>query len=217
MAKFTQNIILFDLDGTLTDSAEGIVRSAQYMQEKMGMPIWQAEDLHFMVGPPLRESFRDGFGMNETQIEQGILYFRERYFSVGLFENAVYDGIKETLQTLCDMGKRLAVATSKHQSTALRILEHFGLTEYFEIIGGDDNTSTRNTKAKVIAYVMEEMQADPKDIIMVGDRKYDIEGAHEMGISAIGVLYGYGSMEEFNACGADGIAKTPKDIVSLFT
>ncbi len=216
MAHFTQNIILFDLDGTLTDSAEGIIRSAQYMQEKMDIPIWQSEDLRFMVGPPLRESFHNAFGMNETQIEQGIFYFRERYFAVGLFENAVYDGIKQTLKTLRAMGKRLAVATSKHQSTALRILEHFGLTEYFEIIGGDDTTSARNTKAKVIAYVMQEMQADTKDIIMVGDRKYDIEGAHALGISAIGVLYGYGSTEEFHACGADAIVKTPQDIVTLF-
>lgn len=216
MAKFTQNIILFDLDGTLTDSAEGIIRSAQYMQEKMGMPIWQAKDLHFMIGPPLRESFRDAFHMNETEIEQGILYFRERYFSVGLFENTVYTGIQETLQQLRTMGKRLAVATSKHQSTAIRILDHFGLTEYFEIIGGDDQAAARNTKAKVIAYVMEQMQADTNDIIMVGDRKFDIEGAHTMHIPAIGVLYGYGSIEEFNACGADAIVQTPQDIITLF-
>ncbi len=216
MAKFTQNIILFDLDGTLTDSAEGIIRSAQYMQEKMGMPIWQSEDLHFMIGPPLRESFRDAFHMDETQIEQGILHFRERYFSVGLFENIVYTGIPETLQQLRAMGKRLAVATSKHQSTAIRILEHFGLTEYFEIIGGDDQASARNTKAKVIAYVMEQLQADTTDIIMVGDRKFDIEGAHTMHIPAIGVLYGYGNQQELTACGADAIVQTPQDLLTVF-
>lgn len=215
MAKFTQNIILFDLDGTLTDSAEGIIRSAQYMQEKMGIPVWQSEDLRFMIGPPLRESFRDAFHMNETQIEQGILHFRERYFSVGLFENTVYNGIPQTLQQLRAMGKRLAVATSKHQSTAIRILEHFGLTEYFEIIGGDDQDSARNTKAKVIAYVMKQMQADTTDIIMVGDRKFDIEGAHTMHIPAIGVLYGYGDRQELTACGADAIVQTPQDLLTV--
>lgn len=216
MDLWKQKVLLFDLDGTLTDSARGIIRSAQYMQKKMGQDVWTAEALRFLVGPPLRDSFREAFGMKDAEVEQAILYFRERYFSVGLFENAVYDGIVEMLQALQTSGKRLAVATSKHQTTAVRILEHFGLTKYFEVIGGDDPTSSRNTKAKVVAHVLKEMHVAPQDAVMIGDRKYDIEGAHALGVQAVGVLYGYGSAEEFAACGADAVVKTPQDVAELF-
>ena len=155
MKKWQQNIVLFDLDGTLTDSAEGIIRSVQHMQEKTGREVWEAEKLGFIVGPPLRDSFRDAFGMKtEEEIDNAVSVFRERYFSVGLFENAVYDGVKEMLEELKKMGKRLAVATSKHESTAVRILTHFGLADYFEVIGGDDPASNRDNKTKVVAYVL---------------------------------------------------------------
>ena len=217
MKKWQQNIVLFDLDGTLTDSAEGIIRSVQHMQEKTGREVWEAEKLGFIVGPPLRDSFRDTFGMKtEEEIDNAVSVFRERYFSVGLFENAVYDGVKEMLEELKKMGKRLAVATSKHESTAVRILTHFGLADYFEVIGGDDPASQRDNKTKVVAYVLERMNAEKSDVAMVGDRKYDIEGAHALGVEAIGVLYGYGSREEFAACGADAVVETPAELVELF-
>ena len=216
MGNWKQNILLFDLDGTLTDSAEGILRSAQYMQKKMGMRVWSESELAFMIGPPLTVSFGQGMGMSETQVQQAISYFRERYFDVGLFENKVYDNIPETLSALRKQGKRLAVATSKHQSTAQRILDHFGLTPYFEVIGGDAPGGGRTDKQKVVAYVLEQMQAKKDDVVMIGDRKYDIEGAHALGIPAIGVLYGYGSQAEFDACQADVVVHTPQELLTLF-
>jgi len=216
MEHLQQTIILFDLDGTLTDSAEGVILSAQYMQEKMGIPKWEYEDLRFIVGPPLMATFQEDFGMDKTRAEQALLYFRERYSTVGLFENKLYDGIEDMLSVLRAKGKRLAVATSKKQASAIRILEHFGIAGYFEVIGGDDQDAKRDTKAKVIDYVLDTMKVDKKDVIMVGDRKFDIDGAHSLGIPCIGVLYGYGSETEFTAHRADYIVATPKDISDIF-
>lgn len=216
MEKLQQKIILFDLDGTLTDSAEGVIRSAQYMQEKMGIPKWADEDLKFIVGPPLMTTFRDDFCMSQEDAERALLFFRERYASVGLFENAVYPGIQEMLEDLQKKGKRMAVATSKKESSAIRILEHFGIASYFEVVGGDDREAGRDTKAKVVQYVLEKMNAEKASAILVGDRKFDVEGARDVGIPCIGVKYGYGDEAEFLACGADFIAATPKDVAELF-
>ena len=216
MKKLKQNIIIFDLDGTLTDSEKGIIRSAQYMQEKMGQRVWTKEELHFLIGPPLIRSFTEEFGMEYETALKAIDVFRERYAEIGLFENAVYPGVKEMLGALQKQGKRLAVATSKHEGLALRILDHFGLTEYFELIGGDRRELGRDNKEKVIQYVLEAMEAEKQDVIMVGDRKFDIEGAHAIGIPCIAVGYGYGSREEFQACGADVIVDTTEALTELF-
>ena len=216
MDKLKQNIILFDLDGTLTDSEEGILRSAQYMQEKMGLRVWDWEELRFMMGPPLIESFTKGFGMPLEEAEKGVVVFRERYSTVGLFENKVYPGIVEMLEELKAKGKRMAVATSKKEDLAVRILEHFGIAKYMEVIGGDVREAGRDTKAKVIDYVLETMQAEKEDVIMIGDRKYDINGAHALGIPCIAVEWGYGDRAEFEANRADIIASTTEDVVDLF-
>ncbi|WP_317855371.1 HAD-IA family hydrolase [Chakrabartyella piscis] len=216
MSKRTENIILFDLDGTLTDSADGIIKSAQHMQEKLGMPISKAEDLRFIVGPPLLPLFQSDFGMTLEEAEHALVVYRERYSTVGLFENEVYEGIPELLQSLRQKGKRLAVATSKKQESAIRILDHFGIAEYFEVIGGDNREIGRDTKAKVIAYVLEELHADMSDVVMVGDRKYDVEGAHAIGLPCIAVEYGYGDLAEFEACGADEVVATVKDLDERF-
>ncbi|MFV0315289.1 MAG: HAD-IA family hydrolase, partial [Anaerotignum sp.] len=203
-------------DGTLTDSAEGVIRSAQHMQEKMGIPKWADEDLVFIVGPPLLKTFTEDFKMTEEDAQKALGYFRERYASVGLFENKVYDGVLEMLKALKEKGKRLAVATSKKEETAVRILKHFQLDTYFEVIGGDDREVGRDTKAKVIEYVLEKMEADKKDAIMVGDRKFDVEGAHLAGILCIAIEYGYGGRAEFEACGADYICATAKNLADMF-
>ena len=211
-----QNIILFDLDGTLTDSMEGVIRSAQYMQEKMGMKVWDFEDLRFMVGPPLIESFTKEFGMPFTEAEKGIEVFRERYSTIGLFENKVFPGIVEMLEALKAKGKRMAVATSKKEDLAVRILEHFDIAKYMEVIGGDMREAGRDNKAKVIDYVLETMQAEKDDVIMVGDRKFDIVGAHAIGIPCIAVEWGYGDRAEFEAHDADYIVATTEDVADLF-
>lgn len=216
MEKLKQTIVLFDLDGTLTDSAEGVIRSAQYMQEKMGIEKWADEDLKFIVGPPLMKTFTEDFAMDAETAETALAYFRERYTTVGLFENKLYPGIEEMLTALRKKGKRLAVATSKKEETAVRILEHFGVAKYFEVIGGDNRAAGRDNKAKVIAYVLEQMRAEKNDVVMVGDRKFDVEGAHAMGIPCVAVEYGYGNREEFLACGADVVVAAPEDVAELF-
>lgn len=216
MEKLQQGIVLFDLDGTLTDSAEGVIRSVQYMQEKMDMPKWADKDLRFIVGPPLLTSFQVEMGMDTATSEQALVHFRDRYASVGLFENKVYAGVEDMLKDLRKKGKRMAVATSKKEESAVEILAHFGISEYFEVIGGDNREIGRDTKAKVIDYVLEKMQADKSDVVMVGDRKFDVEGAHAIGIPAIAVEYGYGDREEFIFCGADYIAATPQAVAQMF-
>ena len=216
MDKLKQNIILFDLDGTLTDSMEGVIRSAQYMQEKMGMRVWEFEELRFMVGPPLIESFTKEFGMELKKAEEGIEVFRERYSTIGLFENKVFPGIVEMLEVLKAKGKRMAVAASKKEDLAIQILEHFGIAKYMEVIGGDMREAGRDNKAKVIDYVLETMEAEKGDVIMVGDRKFDIEGAHAIGIPCIAVEWGYGDRAEFEAYGADYIVATTEDVADMF-
>lgn len=216
MEKLKQNIILFDLDGTLTDSADGIIRACQYMQEKMGMEIWNSEDLQFIVGPPLMQTFTKDFGMDTETAEKALVTYREYYTTKGLFENKVYPGVPEMLAELKKKGKRMAVATSKKESMAVTILDHFGIADYFEVIAGDARHIGRDTKAKVIDYVLQTMQAEKADVIMVGDRKFDIEGAHALGIPCIAVEYGYGNREEFEAYDADFIAATAGDVANLF-
>ena len=216
MEKLPQSIVIFDLDGTLTDSAEGVIRSAQHMQEKMGIPKWADADLRFIVGPPLLKTFTEDFKMNPEDAKRALEFFRERYATVGLFENKVYEGIPEMLRELLDKGKRLAVATSKKEETAIRILKHFALDQYFEVIGGDHREIGRDTKAKVIEHVLNTMDVGKEDAIMVGDRKFDVEGAHAMGLPCIAVEFGYGDRQEFEAYGADYIAATPKAVAELF-
>lgn len=211
-----QSVILFDLDGTLIDSAKGVIRSVQYMQEKMGIPQWAYEDLKFVVGPPLIKTFTEDFGLERETAEQAIAVFRERYVPIGMFESSVYPGVEEMLRTLKANGKRLCVATSKKEAFAKQILEHFGIARYFDMIGGDAREIGRDTKAKVISYVLETMQAGKEDVVMVGDRKFDVEGAHAVGIPCIAIEYGYGDRTEFTACGADYIAPTTESVVTLF-
>ena len=150
------------------------------------------------------------------EAEKGIEVFRERYATIGLFENKVFPGIVELLENLQAKGKRMAVATSKKEDLAVRILEHFGIAKYMEVIGGDMRELGRDTKAKVIDYVLETMKAEKADVIMVGDRKFDINGAHAIGIPCIAVEWGYGDREEFEAHGADIIAATTEDVADLF-
>ena len=151
-----------------------------------------------------------------AEAEKGIEVFRERYSTIGLFENKVFPGIVEMLEVLKAKGKRMAVATSKKEDLAVRILEHFEIAKYFEVIGGDMREAGRDNKAKVIDYVLETMEAAKDDVIMVGDRKFDIEGAHAIGIPCIAVEYGYGDREEFEAHGADYIVATTADVADLF-
>lgn len=208
--------LFFDLDGTLTDSMPGITRAVQYALRHYGI---EAEDLNALspfVGPPLHESFKEYYQFSDKDAGEAVYVFREYYNEKGWMENAPYDGVEDMLKALKESGKKLYVATSKPDEMAKRVLSHFGLTEYFEFIGGANDDSTRVKKDDVIRYVMENCGlTDLESIVMVGDRKHDIEGAHKVGIKAVGVLYGYGDEKELKEAGADWIAGTPKDLTAL--
>lgn len=207
--------VLFDLDGTLTDPGLGITNSVMYAMKKYGMELPQRQELYSFIGPPLKKSFMRYCGFSEAESEQAVKYYREYYRETGLLENEVYDGIEDMLKALREKGKRLAVATSKPEEFAVRILEHFGLAQYFELIAGDTLDFARNTKSDVIAYALEKLNVtDRSTVIMVGDREHDVIGAKAQNVDCIGVLFGYGSREELEAAGAKYIAATVGDILS---
>lgn len=207
--------ILFDLDGTLTDSFDGITNSVFYALKKMGEPLPDKRELYPFIGPPLSESFGARFDGDMKKAERAVAFYREYYSTNGWAQNRVYDGVEDMLALLKAAGKRLLIATSKPEHFSKRIAEHFGLNKYIEHVYGASFDSSRDTKDKVIAYALNSIGADKKSVVMIGDRKHDVLGAKENGIESIGVLYGYGSREELETAGADFIAATPKDIIDL--
>jgi len=189
--------ILFDLDGTLTDPKVGITKSVAYALEKLNIEVVDYSKLDFFIGPPLQESFQAYYDLNEQQVNEAIGYYRERFQQHGLYENEVYPGIGPLLEALKKKGKTLAVATSKPTVFAEKILQHFNLDQYFEVIVGSNLDGTRIAKADVIHEVLLQLSSPDKgEVIMIGDRKHDLIGAKKEGIANIGVLYGYGSKEE---------------------
>ena len=206
--------LFFDLDGTLTDSAEGIINCMKYALTAMGRNI--PDDMNRFLGPPLYESFDKFCGMNDEEVLEAVRIFRERYSTVGLFENRVYDGIPEMLERLRLGGKQLHVATSKPEVYAKRILDKFGLSHYFHVIGGADINGTRNNKWEVIEYVLENAGiTDRNSVLMIGDRRQDVLGAHKTGLKCLGTLWGYGTIEELTEAGADFIAHTPQEAADM--
>lgn len=204
--------ILFDLDGTLTDSAEGIVNSVVYALEKKGIPYTNKQELRRFVGPPLQESFRDFCDLSDEQAKEMVRIFREYFTEKGIYENSVYDGVSEMLDSLCKAGYILAVATSKPETFASQILTRFDLAKYFSVISGASMDGT--TKPIVIRQALQRLKIEASDrVLMVGDREHDILGAKEVGISSLGVLYGYGSEEELRQAGANAIVQTPSEII----
>lgn len=208
----TKNI-LFDLDGTLTDSGEGIINCAILALEHFGLPIPSREALRVIVGPPLDQSFIR-FGVPADRTDEAIRVYRSRYTTVGKFENYPYPGIRETLQTLKASGHRLFVATSKPEGMSVEILEKFELAQYFELICGATLDGSRSHKADVIAYLLGQVES-LENVVMVGDTKFDVLGAKEHGIPTIGVAWGYGTREEMLEAGAVAIAEKPEDLLTL--
>ena len=204
--------ILFDLDGTLTDSGLGITRAVQYALGQMGYDVPPRESLFSFIGPPLHKSFRRRCGIGEEEAVEMVRQFRVYYNEMGgILENEVYPGIRELLRDLKQAGKRLMVATSKPQAAAELVMHHFGLDEFIpEIIGGTDDPR-RNTKGKVIAWALREYGVDPSTAVMVGDREHDIQGAAENGIPAIGITWGYGDRAELEGAGAAAVCDTPAE------
>lgn len=205
--------VLFDLDGTLTDSGEGIINCATLALRHFGLPIPAYADMRTFVGPPLRDSFIR-FGVPADQADEAIRVYRSRYIPTGMFENTPYPGIRELLEALRAEGYTLYVATSKPEEMSVTILEKFDLAKYFHRICGASIDSSRSTKDAVIAYLLESSGAK-EDMVMVGDTKYDILGAKAHGIPAIGVGWGYGKVEEMEEAGAVGIAETMDELIGL--
>jgi phosphoglycolate phosphatase len=218
----TYDVILFDLDGTLTDSASGILNSLTYSLTAMGRQAPDHSELRAVLGPPLVDTFTQRFGMSQVECTLAIAKYRERYHDVGLFENEVYPGIENLLLALESTGSTLAVATSKPTYSATRILEHFGLDRYFTFIGGADLDGSRNHKSEVIEHTLEALVARgrhpvPSCTVMIGDREHDVRGALAHGLPCIGVLWGYGSAEELTSAGAAELVRTPLELLKSVT
>ncbi len=208
-----QKAILFDLDGTLTDSGEGIINCAIVALEHFHLPIPSREELRVFVGPPLQESFLR-FGVPADRVDEAIQVYRSRYIPIGKFENIPYPGIRELLEALKAEGHKLYVATSKPETMAVEILEHFDLAKYFDQICGASMDASRSSKEAVIAYLLEQNgRAD--NMVMVGDTKFDVIGAKKHGIPTIGVAWGYGEVADMRAAGAAAIAQTTEELYAL--
>ncbi len=209
-----KSLVLFDLDGTLTDSAPGIVRCVQYALEKMGRPVPEFRELTCFVGPPLLEQFMSYGGFTREEAEEAVRFYRERYSGRGIFENTVYPGIRELLELLDRRGIRLGVASSKPEFYVNQILEHFGLRQYLDPVAGSELDGRRTDKAEVIEEALSRAGYGQhrERVIMCGDRCYDAEGAGEHGLRFVGVSYGYGSREELLAAGAEQIAETVEEL-----
>lgn len=212
------NTILFDLDGTLTDSEPGIINSIEYALKKYDINIENKTGLRKFLGPPLKESFKQFCGFSEEKAEQAVEFYREYFREKGIFENNVYQGIIELLESLKAQNKRLIVATSKPEPFTYRILEHFDLLKYFDFVAGSNLDNTRCKKDEVISYALNSCGiTDLQSVVMIGDREHDIIGANKVGIASIGVLYGYGDLPELESAGATYIANNTREIYEIVT
>ena len=207
--------ILFDLDGTLTDSFDGIANAALYALERLGETSYTKADLNFFIGPPIFDSFDKIFHGDKQKVQSAVKLYREYFGERGWKENRVYDGVKEMLQALKDMGKVMAVATSKPEHFSRRITEYFDLDRYFVFVAGASMDESRAHKDQVIEYAIANTGMNKADTIMIGDRNHDILGAKKCGLKSMGVLYGYGDLAEHTAAGADYIAATPEEVVRI--
>ncbi|MGU7967107.1 HAD family hydrolase [Streptococcus suis] len=204
--------ILFDLDGTLTDSGQGILNSVAYALEKMGIEEPDTANLNRFIGPPLYESFSKFYQLSPEDTQAAVDAFRVYFKEKGMFENQLYPGIIPLLEELRTAGKTLVIATSKPEIFAKQILEHFGIAHYFDVIAGASLDSSRISKADVIGYAINQLEVFPNYAVMIGDREHDIEGARKHQLPAIGVLYGYGNKQEFEKAGATMIVETVQDL-----
>ena len=209
------HIILLDLDGTLTDPKEGITKSVQHALQAYGINEQDLDKLCPFIGPPLSDSFKEYYGFSEAQAREAIGYFHEYFTKQGMFENKVYPGITHLLKKCREQGKKVILATSKPQIYAKQILKHFELAEYFDDIQGSSMDGSKIHKEDVIQSALSDNQiTDMQEVLMIGDRKHDVLGSGKFGISCVGVLYGYGSREELETCGAKWNVDTVEDLAA---
>lgn len=224
--------LLFDLDGTLTDPKEGITTSVQYALQSFGIEEPDLEKLTPFIGPPLRDSFMHFYGFDEEQAERAVEKYREWFRPKGIYQNAIYPGIREMLSKLRESGKVLAVASSKPQIFVEQILRHFGIYGYFTVIVGSELDGKRGTKEEVVEEALRQLGAGKKSgkeaegtgktgkgdglaAVMIGDRKFDIAGGKEHGLVTVGVAFGYAEKGELEAAGADYVAHTVEELGRL--
>lgn len=209
--------ILFDLDGTLTDPAEGITKCIAYALESKGIQTADLNSLKSLIGPPLKDPLMHTFGFEEKEAITCVDKYRERFSTVGLYENILFDRVPELLEQLKSRDYHIYLATSKPEIFAKKILSHFAIDQYFDFAGGSALDDSRPTKTSVIQYVMENTGlTDPQNCIMVGDRKHDLIGARETGMDAIGVLYGYGSRTELEQESPAYLLHSVADLIEFF-
>ncbi len=207
-----ERAVFFDLDGTLTDSGEGILNCAELTLRHFSLPVPDREAMRVFVGPPLRDTFLR-FGVPAERMEEAIAVYRSRYNTVGKFENFPYPGIEAALRRLKDAGRTLYVATSKPEALSIEILTHFGLSKYFDRICGGTPDGSRDAKDRVIAYLLSQIPASKT--VMVGDTAFDVLGAAAHGIPTVGASWGYGEVGAMEAAGAAAIADTPEELTDL--
>ena len=205
--------ILFDLDGTLTDSGEGIINCAEFALKHFGLPIPSRDEMRVFVGPPLRDTFYQ-FGVPRDRLDEAVAVYRSRYIPIGKYENHPYPGIKQLLTNLKTNGHRLYIATSKPEGMSIDILNHFGLAEYFDLIAGATLDGSRDEKSQVIAYLLDQI-GSLDDAVMVGDTAFDIIGARKHNIPGIGVSWGYGNVADMKNAGAVAIADSVEELFTL--
>ena len=209
-------LILFDLDGTLTDPFDGVSRSFAHALESMGLPALSDNAMRGVIGPPLQDSFA-ALGLSPTDCARAVELYRLRYAEVGLFENRVYDGIPEALQELAADNRTLAVATSKPTEFAERILEHFDLRQHFALVSGASMDGERRHKADIVRHALAALAAPAKQAVLVGDRAQDAIGAAQSGVGFVGARWGYAEPGELEAAGATLFAAAPDDLPPTIT
>ncbi len=203
-------VILFDLDGTLTDSKPGIVACIRHTLEQLEIEIDAGIDLETYIGPPLEDTFTSLCA--DIDVTRAIRIYRERYSSTGLYENSVYHGIEACLEKLGTRAESMFVATSKPTVYSERIIAHFGLGRYFKMIYGSHLDGRLGNKAELLSHLLQQENISASDAVMIGDRKFDIIGARSNSIHSVGVLWGYGSEQELHDAGADDLCRHPDQL-----
>ena len=215
MANF--DYVIFDFDGTVADTGEGILKSLQYSFVAMGDEAPDLSDLTKFIGPPVYYSYTTFYGISEDKVDMYVKKYRERYSEKGIYESKVYDGLKELIISLKEKGIKVGIASSKPERLIYAVADYLEITALFDaIVGVKSDNSKHSTKAGLISQAMADMGVDDKDkVLMVGDRCFDIDGAHEAGIKCCGALWGFGSEEEFKAHNAEYIVDHPTEILNF--
>ncbi len=203
--------VLFDLDGTIINSEEGITNCIRYVLDYWGMEHPSQKDLLCFIGPPLREQFMNVFGWSHEKAEESVIKFRERFDKIGLYECELYPGIRQLIEELHKKGFQVALASSKHEDACVRIIEHFHLEPYFAGIFGSTRDGKISAKKQVLEVALNKLGASKEESLLIGDTRFDVLGAKEAGIDCIGVTYGFGTREELQAAGAAAVADTAEE------